>query len=175
MNSKKIALCLILVWLSGVLYEIRLRLFNKLSVFEVIAYNVLGGVLAFLTGILYVKIYFSLQRQAQVIAQQNSTSAENRNQAKRVLKEKRFLNTIIFIGAIATITIIPLVIYKQVQLGLGRNFTTTRSLKEESINFFFYTISSFTHFNFAVNPYLYFYRLPVYRKTFCQLYCKCTL
>jgi hypothetical protein len=26
-----------------------------------------------------------------------------------------------------------------------------------------------------VNPYLYFYRLPVYRKTFCQLYCKCTL
>ena len=172
MNSKKSVLCLILVWLTGVLYEIRLRLFRKPSVYEVIVYNVSAGVLAFLTGILYAKIYFSLRRQAKVIAQQNSTSVENRSQAKRVLKEKQFLNTIIFIGAIATITIIiPIVIYKQVQLCLGRNFINNK-VAQRGVNFFFYTMY---HVNFPVNPYLYFYRLPVYRKTFHQLYCKCTL
>ena len=40
MNSKKSVLCLILVWLTGVLYEIRLRLFRKPSVYEVIVYRV---------------------------------------------------------------------------------------------------------------------------------------
>ncbi|CAB4044806.1 Hypothetical predicted protein, partial [Paramuricea clavata] len=109
-------------------------------------------------------------RQAQVIAQQNSTSAENRSQVKRVLKEKRFLNTIVFIGAIATITMIPLFIYKHVQLGLGNNFINNK-VAQRGVDFLFYTTY---HLNFAVNPYLYFYRLPVYRKTFRQLYCKCT-
>ena len=117
-----------------------------------------------LAAIMYSSTYHKLKKQSKNIVLQNSN--ETRAEKVRILKERRFLNTIIIIAGVSfSCVVFHLLFYlSYYSLGLSKDklvyevvFTTSRLL--------FYS-------NFAVNPLIYILRLPNYRKTFYLLYCR---
>ena len=114
-----------------------------------------------LSAVMYSSIYYKLKRQPRNVALQNST--ETRAQEIRILKEKRFLKTIIIIACAAFVSTLP---YLVIDLLNGY-------LHFNNVFAILYTVSvSIFYINFAVNPLIYILRLPSYRKTFYLLYCR---
>jgi predicted neutral ceramidase superfamily lipid hydrolase len=114
------------------------------------------------SAIMYAATYYQLKKQSRNIALQNSN--DSRAQEIRILKEKRFLKTIIIIACIAFICVVPTAIFYQVHDALG---LFKRNLTSEILSDIF---ASIFYINFAVNPLIYVVRLPNYQKTFYLLY-----
>ena len=117
-----------------------------------------------LSAVMYSCTYSKLKKQSRNMTLQNST--ESRAQEIRILKEKRFLNTIIIIASIAFVSTVPfLVFYSLIYFMIFL-------VKNSQTFMLFYIICSFVFFiNFAANPLIYILRLPNYRRTFYLLYC----
>ena len=114
-----------------------------------------------LSAVMYSSTYYKLKKQPRNVALQNST--ETRAQEIRILKEKRFLKTIIIIACAAFVSTLP---YLLIDLLNGY-------LHFNNVFAILYTVSvSIFYINFAVNPLIYILRLPSYRKTFYLLYCR---
>ena len=114
-----------------------------------------GTTFAVISSVMYASTYYKLKEQSRNIALQNST--ESRAQEKRILKEKHFLKTIIFIACIALVCIVPSMI----------TFHFCNSTNDILGSIF----SAVFYINFAVNPLIYIARFSNYRKTFHLLYC----
>ena len=117
-----------------------------------------------LSSVLYSSTYYKLKKQSRNMTLQNS--AEGRAQEIRILKEKRFLKTIIIIACIAFSCILQFfVLFFLFDLSFFANDVQTFKI-------FFVASAVIFQINFAVNPLIYILRLPNYRKVFCLLYCK---
>ena len=118
-------------------------------------------ILIILSAVMYASTYYKLKKQSRNLALQSST--ERRAQEIRILKEKRFLKTIIIIACVAFVCTLPFLLlflfYEYQIVALTVPYTVC--------------ISMFLS-NFAVNPLIYIIRLPNYRKTFYLLYCRRT-
>ena len=117
-----------------------------------------------LSAVMYSSTYYKLKKQSRNIALQNST--ESRAQEMRIIKEKRFLNTIVIIASIALVCVVlPMLVHwigNAVRFSpYSRGFMKTNQL--------FYSIFFIT---FVVNPFIYILRLPNYRKAFYLTYCR---
>jgi hypothetical protein len=87
---------------------------------------------------------------------------------KRNAQEQQFLNTILIIALLAVVTVVPAAIVCQVWQ------TIVNVEKLQLITRIAYAVSwAIFSFNFAVNPFIYCFRLKRYRKTFEMVYC-CT-
>ena len=116
-------------------------------------------------GELIRSIYISLKRQSRWKIEQNNSS-RNHVEEERLLKEKKFLQTIISIASIAVFSFIP-------------GWISTRVFANRIVpvdNIRFQIISHISNLllviNFAINPLIYFIRFPNYRRTFKILYCR---
>jgi hypothetical protein len=118
-------------------------------------------------GLLYALTCVSLRKQARNLALHNPESGSNRTQGIRQLREKLFLNTILLVACIEIIGIVPCSILYEVLTAKGIYFQ--RPLPLDILWCFLLTLYYTT---FAINPLLYFLRLPNYRKTFLVLYRK---
>ena len=118
-----------------------------------------------LSSVMYSSTYYKLKKQSRNIALQNST--EGRAQEIRILKEKRFLKTIIIIACIAFVCTIPFFV-----LYFFYNSLSFLVDDSQAFGFFFAVCISIFYMNFAVNPLIYVLRLPNYRKAFYLLYCR---
>ena len=122
-------------------------------------------IIIILSSVMYSSTYYKLRKQSRSIALQNSNG--NHAQEIRILKEKRFLRTIIIIASIAFLCFIPYlvcsVLYSYLRL-LEDNLQAFLVLQAVCTAIFY--------INFAVNPSIYVLRLPSYRKTFYILYCR---
>ena len=131
--------------------------FDKIQGFLIYAIIIVFSIM------MYALTYYKLKKQSRNLALQNSS--ERRAQETRILKEKRFLNTILIIACIAVVcAVFPLLffaIYNILSLGMD-------SL---AIEILVNIITAMYFLNFAANPPIYFTRLPNYRKTFCLLFC----
>ena len=117
-----------------------------------------------LTAVVYVSTYYKFKKQSRNVALRNST--ESRAQKIPILKEKRFLKTIIIIACIAFVSTVPFMLFF---LNYGFFSLPKDNLTSEVTG----TATLLTFLiNHAVNPLLYILRLPNYRKTFYLLYCK---
>ena len=114
-----------------------------------------GIIIVIFSSVLYASTYYKLKKQSSNIALQNSIKC--RAQEKRILKEKRFLKTIILIACIALVCIVPPLIV----------FQLSKSMSNVPASIF----AGILYINFAVNPLIYILRFPNYRKTFYLLYC----
>ena len=120
-----------------------------------------------LSTVMYSLTYYKLKKQSRNIALENSR--ESRAQEIRILKEQKFLKTIIIIACIAFASLFPSLAFFQISWSLdfannSRVFTTLKKI----LTYAFFT-------NFAVNPLIYVVRLENFRKTFSFLYYKkCT-
>ena len=158
MKGKLIILWIAAIWITmciGRLHSTRNR--------HVIQYT-FGTIAVTLSAVLYSSTYYKLKKQSRNMALQNST--EGRAQEIQILKEKRFLKTIIIIASVAFSCVIPNLIFflSHDALGLRKDTLIYKVIATASLLIFY--------LNFAVNPIIYILRLPNYRKTFYLLYCR---
>ena len=123
--------------------------------------EIIGVIIIITSVVIYACTYWKLRKQAKNIALRNSS--ESRAQEIRILKEKKFLNTIILIACVAFLCIVPSMVFFQISGSLTWWNDILVKIFMEIFRFLFYT-------NFAVNPIIYVIRLPNYRKTFYLLY-----
>ena len=167
LDEKIVGAWIALAWLSGSVFLLCGMLFGITEQADFIKDCMLSSTIMFAV-VLYVGTYLTLKKQSKNISLQNSTNTiASRNQEMRILKEKRFLATIMFIASIAFVSLVLSVIFYRVVLFLTkqRQIKTARSYQA-----LVGIVSVVYYFNFAINPLIYFIRLPNYRKTFSYLY-----
>ena len=165
MKSKIIALWIAAIWIVNILISVSLVISDVSYTNEkrgLCAYSV---IVIILSSVMYSFTYYKLKKQSRNIALQNST--EGRAQEIRILKEKRFLKTIIIIACIAFICLVPFFV-----LFFLYNSLSFFANDMQAFMIFFVASAFIYQINFAVNPLIYIQRLPNYRKTFYLLYCK---
>lgn len=162
MGGKLMAGWIALTWLLGAVYFLTQLIFGITEQDGIIRNCLISLTIVFAVG-LYSRSYFALKKQSKNISQQNSTDTiASRNQVMRILKEQRFLTTIILIASIAFVSVVLPVSIFQVFLSL--------ELSESERNVLVGIVTPIYYFNFAINPFIYFIRLPNYRKTFSYLF-----
>ena len=109
-------------------------------------------IIVVITSLIYVLIYFSLRKQRRDISQQKSS----RN---RALQEE-FVKTIMIVAFIQIFTLVPTSVH-----GLIHGWSRDSSV----INLIFFEMY---FINFAINPFLYIWRLKNYRETFRLILCR---
>ena len=160
LKGKVIAVWVAVLWIACIGYPTKRLIFGTKKHDEIL-FTSFGAIAIIFSCVMYSLTYFKLKKQSKNLALQNSTAPESRAQAKRILKEKKFLTTIILIACIAFLCVVPPSIFYSVS---AFNNNIAPRIVLYMINGIFFT-------NFAVNPLIYIIRLPNYRKTFYLLYC----
>ena len=164
MKGKTMAAWLACIWFLSVVYPAK-----KLA-FQNARYDKLAGTFFGLTVILssaaiYSVTCFKLRKQTRNSVLNESSNASGRLYTARLLKEKKFLTTIIVIAIVHVVCMVPFMILYQLVILPG--------LLEDPLDQIIMIIcSSFYYSNFSANPFIYIARLTNYRKTFYLLYCK---
>ena len=165
-TNKTIAIWLSCVWLVSLFYFSKRYIISvKMNQYEDALYLGSLATLFVVTGIAYTIVCIVLKKQSRNIMEHNES---NRNRAGelRLLKEKRFLKTIILIALVAVFACAPgwillyLFEYK------------IMSLKHRGYLILLKMFTLFMGINFAINPLIYILRFPNYRKTFKIIYCR---
>ena len=164
MKGKVTVLWMAAIWIVNMLISFSLIIFDvetAIAIQGVCTYNV---ILVILSSVLHSSTYYKLKKQSRNLTLQNS--AEGRAQKMRILKERRFLKTIIIIACVAFICVVPnLLLLINYCLILLANYSQAFTIISRASAVIY-------QINFAVNPLIYILRLPNYRKTFYLLYCK---
>ena len=162
MRGKIVITWIMAIWLASCAVSVSIKFFSWMKegkgIYTFCAFTIL------LSTVVYASTYHMLKKQSRNIAGQSSN--DTRAQQMRILKEKKFLRTIIIIACIAVICVLPSMMFFQTSALLdlnGRKLSTIIVTK---------TFLCIFCINFAVNPLIYVLRLPNYRKTFYLLYCK---
>ena len=139
------------------------RLFSNRETLRIYTfrYPTLCVIVIILSSVMNSSTYHKLKKQSRNMALRNSTAG--RAHEIRILKEKRFLKTIIIIASIALFSVVPSLAFSLVYNALGLNTSASKVVGAISI--------LILSLNFALNPLVYIVRLPSYRKTFRLLYC----
>ena len=172
MRGKKIILLITTIWIisSFGLVNNLLISYSIADIFSVDSINVYIGIsLTFGTCLLYTATSLSLRKQARQLAVHATLeSGSNRTQEIRRLKEKRFLTTILLVACVEVIGIVPFLVLYEVLKADRPNFRE----QSPALHDIWHAASFLFSVTFAINPLIYFLRLPNYRKTFFALYLK---
>ncbi len=163
MKGKVIILWLAAIWIMSCTFPL-IRLFYDRNGNERSAVYIFAAIMIITSAVIYACTYWKLRKQAKNIALQNSR--ESRAQETRILKEKKFLNTIIIIACVAFLCIVPSMLFFRI-INPNPSYSSSNILV---IQIFTKIFLFFFQANFAVNPVIYVIRLPNYRKTFYLLY-----
>ena len=165
MNGKVMVLWISAIWILSCAIPLFRLLSDRYGLDSGRALYIFCVIIIILSSVMYSSTYYKLKKQSNSIVLQNSNG--NRAQEIRILKEKRFLRTIIIIASIAFACFIPFLVFTVLYSYLGfleDNRQALLVLHAVCISIFY--------INFAVNPSIYVLRLPRYRKTFHILYCR---
>ena len=102
-NRKEIAIWLSCIWLISICYALKQFIFGVEQNYEELVYGGLAAALFLLAAVSYASVYIALKRQSKNITTQNNPS-RNRAEEVRLLKEKKFLRTIVIIANITVIS-----------------------------------------------------------------------
>ena len=162
-GNKKMILWVLLIWLLSFTESIKQVITNGESSHDNLVRYCFYLFIIMGTFVFYAATFHNLRKQSRSLSQlqNNESSMEYRTQKAHILKEKRFLMTIIIVGCIQVVTILPNTIYRHVVLLSGRE-------EREIVDVILFAIWVV---NFVINPVLYVWRLPNYRKTFSIIYC----
>ena len=159
LKRKVIAVWVAVLWIISTGTPTKRLIFGT-EVYDEIVFALFGIIVIIFSTVMYSLTYFKLRKQSKNLALQNSSVPDSRAQAKRILKEKKFLRTIILIACIAFLCIVPSAVFYSLSV-LNNNLASRIVTCILSATFFT---------NFAVNPLVYIIRLPNYRKSFYLLY-----
>ena len=161
-NGKKIIIFISLIWSLSSLNGIQETLLAPVNIYFFSFGTYLGVTIMLVTGSLYVLTLISLRKQTKNLALDDA-SGSNHSQATRLLREKQFVRTILLVACIAVIGTAPFIIVRYTL-----TMTTVHLTLTQNITWCF--VVALFYFTFAINPLIYFVRLPRYRKTFYILY-----
>ena len=151
LNGRRIAIWILSLWLLSSWLLVKDLTFGT-SQIDTQIYDTIFIVISLVTGLIYVLTYLSLRKQRQNISEQN----RSRNRAL----QEQFLKTIIIVAFIQILTMVPLSIFTLVH-GWSKSFGSVLKL----VVYPMYVL------NFAINPFLYIWRLRNYRQTFRLVFC----
>lgn len=166
-SNKKMILWVALIWLLSFTESIKQAIMNGETSYDDLVRVCFYLLIVMWTLVFYTVTLKSLKKQSNRLdqLQNNNTAQEHRAQKLRILNEKRFVETVIIIACIYFLTILPNALFTQ--------FEVFRSHEEEentngSLD---RTLFAIWIVNFVINPIIYIWRLPKYRKTFCIIFC----
>ena len=157
LNGTKVAIWILSIWVLSLLYFIKDFVFGLHRLDFIILLSILIAV-ALLTALIYLVTFFSLRKQGRNITRHGR---QGRNQ----ILQQEFLKTIIIVAFIQIFTLLPTTIAGLISMLLFLEADTSIIVK---ILYQLYVL------NFAINPYLYMWRLKNYRRTFSLVFCKST-
>ena len=160
MKGKVFILLISAIWLVSCVISAFLLFSDSQSVRDGQAFFIFSLITVTISAVVYSCTYYKLKKQSKNRAIQ--TASERRAQEVWILKEKRFLKTIIIIACAAFVCTVPFLVLISVYSFLWSKLNSTLFL---ICNFVFYA-------NFALNPLIYILRLLKYRRTFYLLYFK---
>ena len=163
-KGKVMVLWLAAIWIVSCVIPAWTKFSGRNVNISKIALNVFSIIFIILSSVMYSSTYYKLKKQSRNISLQNST--KSRAQVTRVLKEKRFLQTIIILACISIVCTVPFMVYIFISDFITLQLDHMASFLAIMLTVYFFQI------NFAVNPLVYFLRLPNYRKTFYAIYCR---
>ena len=165
MNGKVMILWIPAIWILSCAIPLFRLLSDRHDLDSRRALYIFSVIITILSSVMYSSTYYKLKKQSRSIVLQNSNG--NRAQEIRILKEKRFLRTIIIIASIAFLCFIPYLVWFVLYSYLG-----LLEDNQQAFSVLQAVCTSIFYINFAVNPSIYVMRLPSYRKTFYILYCR---
>ena len=152
MSGRKALIWIMVLWIASFaspLYFILAGSLHKISEFK---YGLLGTVIV-LTALFYIFTCVALTKQAKRLA----NAEEKQVRKTRMASEQRFFKTVIIVAIVAVVCLTPGTIYGQVMKpGLDSNMES---------NVVYCVLMTMLCLNFAVNPWIYFFRLKNYQKT----------
>jgi uncharacterized membrane protein len=151
LNGRRIAIWIVSIWLLSLCLLVKYLAFGVNQMDNKI-HDATFIIIAVVTSLIYVIIYFSLRREQGHISQQS----RSRN---RALQEE-FVKTIMIVAFIEIFTLVPKSVY-----ALIYRWSDDFSV----VNLIFFEMHLI---NFAINPLLYIWRLKNYRKTFRLILCR---
>ena len=163
-RKKLMAVWISLIWFVSVSYSLKRLTLGVEKKYEDLLYGGLIFGLFSLTSLVYASVYIALKKKLKNRTELNEGN-DLRDRAKDVslLKEKKFLKTIIFIASITFVSYGP----GWILLHIHPNISVPESLG----SLMFLTAYSLLFLtNFAINPLIYIFRFPNYGKTFQILY-----
>lgn len=166
-SNKKMILLVALIWILSFVETIKQIIMDGETSYDDLVRVCFYLVIVMWTFVFYAVTFKSLKKQTKSLdqLQNNNATQEYRAQKLRILNEKRFLETIIIVGCIYLVTILPNSIYTQIILFRSHKDEEESGGNLDRILFFIWIV------NFVVNPIIYLWRLPKYRKTFRIIFC----
>ena len=159
MKRKVVIVWVAVIWILSLVCLLKF-LFGEKRMYNILMHSVVVSVILF-AAILYTVTSYKLKKQASDMA-----SSTNRSPSHdiRLSREKQFLGTIFIITCILMVCYLPIAIFYG--FIYSRGLIEKDKLSEILLDIFSVMLNA----NFAVNPLIYFLRLPNYRKTFFLLY-----
>lgn len=146
-------------------------LFHKYRQAQIQLIQIHSAIIFLATILVYLAAYFSIRKQRFNMPADDLTS-DRRAYQTRLANESRFLFTIFIVTCFLFVTILPWLV------GISAVVVSTKKTETYFFNnatgLFLYHVMNFLFlFKFVVNPFIYIWRLPRYRKTFLLLYFHC--
>ena len=165
MNAKVMILWVASIWIVSCIIPASQMFSDFHSPSDKRVLYVFSVIVIILSSVMYSSTYYKLKKQSRNIVLRSSN--EIRAQEIRILKEKRFLPTILIIACIAFVCTVPYLVCYVLHTHLG--FLTDNV---QALWVVYVLCISVFYKKLCSEPLIYFLRLPSYRKTFYVLYCR---
>jgi heme/copper-type cytochrome/quinol oxidase subunit 2 len=166
MSGKKTLIWIILIWMASSFLHGTMISSTGSNAYNIDAMDIYAAIIIIsIAGLLYMLTLFSLRKQARNLARHNPECESSSTQRIRELRQRRFLNTIILVACITVIGTVPCFVVRRVLMTKGIHYHG-----RIAIEILWCFVLTLFYATFAINPLVYFLRLPNYRKTFYLLY-----
>ena len=152
LNRKRLAIWIASIWLLS-LSHLAIEFTLGSNLVDEKVYNVTLIIVALLSVTIYIITYISLRKHERHISQ--------RSQCQNRALQREFLKTILIVATIQIVTLVPPNVFNLVKV------TWYRSTHENVVHV---VMTQMYSLNFAINPFLYMWRLQNYRRTLCLVF-----
>ena len=161
-TSQRCYIWIAMVWLMNCIYT---GIFQLLTAQVVVMITTYPSLFYLTTVAIYLLAFISVRKQRFLLVTDSTKSETNKKMMKlRLRNQNRFLTTVLIINVVLIFGTIPTLVGTH----LSYTFEGPDSPSVDALSF----IADILFFlNMAVNPFLYIWRLPKYRKTFLLMYC----
>jgi hypothetical protein len=155
-----------MVWFMNCIFTAMFEVFASQELLMLTSYP---SVFYLATVTIYILAFVSIRKQRFQLLSDNTKSETTKKMMKlRLRNQNRFLTTIFIINVVLIFGIIPTVV------GTPLSYTLESETEEPlspGVDVLSFMADTLFFLNMAVNPFLYIWRLPKYRKTFLLMYC----
>ena len=137
MKGKFMFLCIAAIWIVSCVIP-AWTVFSGSNNVEISSrvLQIFNVIIVILSSVMYSSTYCKLKKQSRNISLQNSS--QSRAQEIRILKEKRFLKTIIIIAFIAFVCVVPYMIYIFISISISLDLDPMASLLKFLLSFYLF-------------------------------------